>query len=30
MLEYYAAFGEKPYDMIDLTALLIPNKRYVK
>lgn len=23
-LEYYAAFGEKPYDMIDLTALLIP------
>ncbi len=24
MLEYYAAFGEKPYDIIDLKALLIP------
>ena len=24
VLEYYAAFGEKPYDTIDLKALLIP------
>jgi len=24
MLEYYAAFGEKPYDIVDLSALLIP------
>ena len=24
LMEYYAAFGEKPYDTIDLTELLKP------